>query len=200
MNDEDIEKAVLYYIIFEKEECELTEKDFVNQTHKKIIKAINSLKAQKQELSILSIKNKIDSNSNKILTYLAGLGDYISFSKFDTVYSLLKNYTKKRQIYNLAKEVQTNMPNIENIDNYIEKLISNLQKIEFQTEKDENFFTQIENTLKDLEEKIKVEEDYSLYTGFFGLDALTDGLHNGELTVIGARPRSRKNNIYITSC
>ena len=75
-----------------------------------------------------------------------------------------------------------------------------MQKIEFQTGKDEGFFTQIENTLKNLEEKIKVEEDYSLYTGFFGLDALTDGLHNGELTVIGARPRSRKNNICITSC
>ena len=128
MSDEEIEKAVLYYIIFEKEECELTEEDFVNQTHKKIIKAINSLKAQKEEISILSIKNKIDTNSNKILAYLAGLGDYISLSKFETVYILLKKYTKKRQIYSLAREIQSNIKDIENIDNYTEKVISNLQK------------------------------------------------------------------------
>lgn len=200
MSDEDVERAVLYFVIWCKEEADLTEDDFAFPKHKQIINAVNELKKEKEEISIIAIKNKINKDSSTIIEYLAELDNYISLSSFESVYKTLKKYTKKRQIYNLAREIQSNIKSIDNIDNYTEKVISNLQKIEFQSGKDESFFIQIGNTLKDLEEKIKVEEDYSLYTGFFGLDALTDGLHNGELTVIGARPRSRKNNICITSC
>lgn len=39
---------------------------------------------------------------------------------------------------------------------------------------------------------IKNGEDYSYYTGFFELDKLTDGLHENELTAIGARPGTGK--------
>ena len=60
MFDEEIEKAILYYIIFENEEFKLDEKDFVNNDNKKIIKAINDLKARKEDVSILTVKNKIE--------------------------------------------------------------------------------------------------------------------------------------------
>ena len=46
MNDEEIEKAVLFYIIFKNELFDLSEKDFTNQCNKKIINAINELKAK----------------------------------------------------------------------------------------------------------------------------------------------------------
>ena len=59
MWDEEIEKAMLYYIIFEKEDYLLDEEDFVNERNKKIIKAINELKAEKQEVLMMSIKSKI---------------------------------------------------------------------------------------------------------------------------------------------
>ena len=48
MSDEEIEKAVLFYMIFQKEPFSLSEKDFINPTNKKIIKTINKLNSQKE--------------------------------------------------------------------------------------------------------------------------------------------------------
>lgn len=188
MNDEEIEKAVLYHIIFEKQECNLLEKDFVNLKHQKIIKAINILKNKKEEVSILTIKNMMEDKSKDILEYLSNLGKYIYNTSFETSYYILKKYTKKREIFELSRKIQTEIISEENVDIYTEKVISKFQKIECQTEKEDEFIDQVSNALQNIEKKINTKEDLSLYTGFFDLDALTDGLHNGEVTVIGARP------------
>ncbi len=187
MFDEEIEKAVLFFLIFQKEKAELTEKDFVVTIHQNIIKAYNKLSSKKEEISILTINNELKGN-NEILKYIADLGNYIVNTKFATAYEILKKYTKQRQIFNLSKEIQMQVRDEENIDVFIEKQISNLQKIEMQTQKEDTFIEQINNTLTEIEKNLNKKQDYSLYTGFYDLDGLTDGIHNGELTVIGARP------------
>ena len=146
------------------------------------------MKLQKEEVSMLTVKNKIDEKSNEILRYLAFIGDYVSRTSPQTAYKILKEYTKKREVFNLAKQMQMEVRNIEDSDIFIEKAISELQKIEFQTEKDESFAEQVAKTAEMIETSIRKKKSYDYYTGFFDLDALTDGLHQGELTVIGARP------------
>ena len=187
MFDEEIEKAVLFYMIFGEESCELTEQDFVIPTHQNIIKAYNSLKARKEEISILTINNELD-NSNKMLEYISNLGNYIAQTSFRTAFQILKRYSKQRQVFNLSKDIQMQVRSEEDIDIFIEKQISTLQKIELQTQKEDTFMSQINDTLLDIEKNLNKKQDYSLYTGFYDLDSLTDGLHEGELTVVGARP------------
>lgn len=188
MIDIDVEKTILYYIIIEKEEFILSEKDFTDKINQKIIKAINELKAQKSEISMLSIKNKIDSKSQDLLKYMSELGEYAYKTTAEAVYSMLKENTKKRQIMSLAKSLKEEIKEIEDVDIYIEKIIAKLQKIEFQTEKEESFVSLVAKTANLIEKNINKKKNYDYYTGFFDLDALTDGLHEGELTIIGARP------------
>lgn len=200
MNNEEIEKAVLFYIIFSEEQCDLSEKDFAKPIHQKIIKAINQLKANKETISIITIANLVDDKTQNLLTYLSDLGQFVFNTSFDTAYRILKDYTKKREVYKLASDLIIDVIKADEIDNLIEDNISKLEKIELQTEKDLSFTEQVSETLKKIEKRIaNNEKDKTLFTGIFDLDKLTDGLHNSELTVIGARPRCWKNNICITN-
>lgn len=187
MQDEEIEKAMLYYLIFENYECELIDADFTTRLNKKIFKAIQNLKQAKEEITMLTVKNKLTDEKN-ILSYLATLSENIYSTTAESVYKKLIELTKKRQLQKLLNESATKIKDAENIDIDIEKVIKELNKIEDREIKEESLKEQIINTLDMIEKNMKNKNDYSLYTGMLDLDQLTCGLHNEELTIIGARP------------
>lgn len=187
MQDEEIEKAMLYYLIFENYECELIDADFTTRLNKKIFKAIQNLKQAKEEITMLTVKNKLTDEKN-ILSYLATLNENIYSTTAESVYKKLIELTKKRQMQKLLNESATKIKDAENIDIDIEKVIKELNKIEDREIKEESLKEQIIDTLDMIEKNMKNKNDYSLYTGMLDLDQLTCGLHNEELTIIGARP------------
>lgn len=191
MFDEEIEKAVLYYVIFEQEDLELEEKDFVNDRNKKIAKAINELRKMKEEISLLTVQNRISSsNQSDVLEYIASLGNNIYGSSVEVLYKKLKDFRKQREVFELAKRIQQEIRETENPDVFIEQQIQQLNKINQSLTKDDSFVYQVAKASEDLEKKMTEKHDTSLYTGIFQLDDITSGLHKEELTVIGARPRS----------
>ena len=187
MQDEEIEKAMLYYLIFENYECELIDADFTTRLNKKIFKAIQNLKQAKEEITMLTVKNKLTDEKN-ILSYLATLSENIYSTTAESVYKKLIELTKKRQMQKLLNKSATKIKDAENIDIDIEKVIKELNKIEDREIKEESLKEQIIDTLDMIEKNMKNKNDYSLYTGMLDLDQLTCGLHNEELTIIGARP------------
>lgn len=187
MQDEEIEKAMLYYLIFENYEYQLTEVDFTTRLNKKIFKAIQTLKRQKEEVTMLTVQNKCKEEKD-ILRYIASLGDYIYRTTAESVYQTLIELTKKRQTQTLLKESAEKIKSSENIDIDIEKTIKELNKIEDRDNKEKDILQQVSETLDTIEKNMKNQNDYSLYTGMLDLDQLTCGLHNEELTIIGARP------------
>lgn len=190
MWDEEIEKAMLYYIVFEKEDYLLDEEDFVNERNKKIIKAINELKAEKQDVSMISIKSKIKANGKQVLDYLATLGEYIRTTSAEEVYTRLIEMSKKRKLLRLLETEKENITDCENIDILAEKIIKDINKIEQINEKEKTFLQQVVDVMGQIEQNTLKGTDYSLYTGITDLDNITCGLHRQELTIIGARPRS----------
>ena len=192
MFDEEIEKAVLYYIIFEQEDLEIDEKDFVNDRNKKIAKAILELKTLKEEISLLTVQNKIkSSNQSDVLEYIASLGNNIYGSSIDILYKKLKDLRKQREVFELAIRIQQEIKDTENPDVFIEQQIQKFNIINQSATKDDSFVAQVAKASEDLEKKMTEKHDTSLYTGIFQLDDITSGLHKEELTVIGARPRCR---------
>lgn len=190
MYDEEIEKTVLYYLIFEDEPINVEEKDFFLQKHKQIVNAIKVLKNKKEEVNILSIKNKINGKDTEILSYISIIAESKYGSSIEYAYKELKRLSKKRQIIELSKEMQEKTENESEIETYIEKVIKKLNEINQEGEKEKTFLDIVCET-SDLIEKKRiqgVEYDYKYFTGIFDLDKITNGLHEEELTIIGARP------------
>lgn len=188
MYDEEIEKAVLFYMIFRQDDFVLDARDFMNDRNKKIVVAINQLKAEKKDISILSIAEKIRANRKQVLEYLSNLGEYVWGIEAKEAYGKLINYSKKRQLYELVKNADTILNETENVNIFIEKLITQMEKIQSRNEKVLTFSEQVVQTMSEIEKNYNHQSDYSLYTGLLDLDNMMLGLHNQELTVIGARP------------
>lgn len=199
MSDEELEKAMLYYLIYEQEDYVLDETDFAFERNKKIITTINKLKTEKQEISILSIQSKIKANSKQIIEYITSLSEHVYASTADSVYNQLINLSKKRKLLKIAQEIMIDTAETENIDIYIQDKIKEINKVAEMNEKEKTFLQQVIDVSEEIEKNSLEEPDYSLYTGITDLDKITCGLHKQELTIIGARPRCWKNNISITS-
>lgn len=163
MYDEEIEKAVLFYIIFEEAQYLVTEDDFVNSRNKKIVKAINELRKEKEEISMLSIQSKIKSNQTEVLEYLAKIGDYIRGTNSDEVYEKLIRLSQKRRIYDLAQKIIVNIEQ-EEADIYGQKIIDEINKITSRQEKEKTFVEKISDATIEIEKNWKNQSDYSLYT------------------------------------
>ena len=116
MSDIELEKAMLFYLIFQDEKYELGEKDFLDYKNKTIIKAIIELQAKKEDITILSLNEKIQ--NPEMLEYITHLGDYIRKETAESVYYKLKEYTKRREMFGLLKENQIKLQTIENVDVY----------------------------------------------------------------------------------
>ena len=193
MYDEEVEKTILYYLIFEKEEISLKEEDFFITKNKQIYKAIRELKRKKEEINIISIKNQIKSKDDvDVLKYISTIAENKYESSLDYAYKELKRLSKKRSLLKINKEIleDINKNNIEDIDIYIEKKIKELKELNEEGQKEETFKDIVIETsdiiTKKYLEKEKYENKYT--TGIFDLDEATNGLHQEELTIIGARP------------
>ena len=197
MYDEEIEKAVLFYIIFKQEELDIEEEDFINIKNKTIARAIIKIKTQKEEISVLSVQNKIKGKQKEILEYISSLGNNIYGITAEGCYNRLKELSKKRKMFELAQNILINIAEEENIDIYIQDCIDKLNNIEKINTKEKTFMEQIAETTTEIEKNYNNRNDLSLYTGILDLDKLTCGLHNQELTIIGARPAMGKTTLTL---
>ena len=182
MYDEEIEKTVLYYLIFEKEQINVNEDDFFFQKHKQIVKAINELKSKKQEINILNIKNKIKGKDSEILKYISIIAESRFGSSIEYAYKELKRLSKKRKLLELSKEIQKDIEEETEPEIYIEKKIKELIEINQDREKEKTFLDIVCETSDVIEKKRLqgTEYDYKYFTGIFDLDKATNGLHEEE--------------------
>ena len=190
MYDEQIEKTVLYYLIFEKEQINVNEDDFFLQKHRQIIRAIQDLKNKKEEINILSIKNAIKGKDTEIFKYISIIAESKFGSSIEYAFKELKRLSKKRKLLKLSKEIQENIEEEAEIEIYIEKKIKELSEINQEGEKEKSFLDIVCETSDIIERKRLqgTKYDYKYFTGIFDLDRATNGLHEEELTIVGARP------------
>lgn len=197
MSDEELEKAMLYYLIYEQEDYVLDETDFAFERNKRIIKAINELKAEKKEISIISLQSRISANNKQVIEYLTSLSEYVYATTADYIYNQLIELSKKRKLMALLQKSITELMETENIDIFMQDKIKQINKIAEINEKEQTFVEQVVETSTEIEKNTLQKPDYTLYTGITDLDKMICGLHKQELTIIGARPGVGKTTLAL---
>lgn len=197
MNDEELEKAMLYYLIYEQEDYVLDETDFAFERNKRIIKAINELKAEKKEISIISLQSRISANNKQVIEYLTSLSEYVYATTADYIYNQIIELSKKRKLMELLQKSITELMEAENIDIFMQDKIKQINKIAEINEKEQTFVEQVVETSTEIEKNTLQKPDYTLYTGITDLDKMICGLHKQELTIIGARPGVGKTTLAL---
>lgn len=197
MSDEELEKAMLYYLIYEQEDYVLDETDFAFEKNKKIIKAINELKAEKKEISIISLQSRISANNKQVIEYLTSLSEYVYATTADYIYNQVIELSKKRKLMELLQKSITELMEAENIDIFMQDKIKQINKIAEINEKEQTFVEQVVETSTEIEKNTLQKPDYTLYTGITDLDKMICGLHKQELTIIGARPGVGKTTLAL---
>lgn len=197
MSDEELEKAMLYYLIYEQEDYVLDETDFAFERNKRIIKAINELKAEKKEISIISLQSRISANNKQVIEYLTSLSEYVYATTADYIYNQVIELSKKRKLMELLQKSITELMEAENIDIFMQDKIKQINKIVEINEKEQTFVEQVVETSTEIEKNTLQKPDYTLYTGITDLDKMICGLHKQELTIIGARPGVGKTTLAL---
>lgn len=197
MSDEELEKAMLYYLIYEQEDYVLGETDFAFERNKRIIKAINELKAEKKEISIISLQSRISANNKQVIEYLTSLSEYVYATTADYIYNQVIELSKKRKLMELLQKSITELMEVENIDIFMQDKIKQINKIAEIDEKEQTFVEQVVETSTEIEKNTLQKPDYTLYTGITDLDKMICGLHKQELTIIGARPGVGKTTLAL---
>lgn len=197
MSDEELEKAMLYYLIYEQEDYVLDETDFAYERNKRIIKAINELKAEKKEISIISLQSRINANNKQVIEYLTSLSEYVYATTADYIYNQVIELSKKRKLMALLQKSITELMEAENIDIFMQDKIKQINKIAEINEKEQTFVEQVVETSTEIEKNTLQKPDYTLYTGITDLDKMICGLHKQELTIIGARPGVGKTTLAL---
>ena len=171
----------------------LTEGYFSLDNSRKIFNVIKQLYKENEEISVITINNKLAVNTDKtqVLKKLFEITDnIITTADIKIAIEKLKDNYNRKQIHKLILKVNKDIRDADKTVNEIKKeIMQDINNIKNDAENiAENMQDVFIKVLGDIEGKKQKGDDYSFYTGFFDLDKYTDGLHNSELTCIGARP------------
>lgn len=199
MFNEEVERIILFSIIFEEADYEIAEEDFINSRNKMIAKAIIELRKNNEKIGMFEVQSKIKRNKTDVINYLAELSNNLYGLDREKSYEELRNLSKKRKLYQLVNESKVQIEESEDISLYAQKLVDEINSIVKEEVKETSFYEKVIETTKEIENNWKNRNNFDLYTGILDLDKKTCGLHRQELTIIGARPRTRKDNINTTN-
>lgn len=205
MNDEIkmLENNIIGAFIIDKDTHryikQLSEDMFINLNAKRLFKIIKDLYINKKEIDLISISNQLTTGIEKETDILQELikitDDLITTSNIESNIEKLKDINLRSQIKDIIIKAAKNLTDV-SIDtlDIKKELLKNVESIKDtrNIKVADNIQDSFVKTLDEIEQKYHKGEDYSLYTGFFELDKLTDGLHENELTAIGARPGTGK--------
>ena len=210
---EEVEQSILGCMLVY-EEClryvkKIETDEFHLEIHKKIFNLIKELEEKENPVDVISVKELAKSkglDDKAIFSYLIKItSNIITSIKIEYYISKLKNYSIRRKIIKKSQQIIDDMYKLnsdieaEEVKKDAMQIIADIKTETFQ-KKEMGMLEVLISTMEDIDNKYNKRDDLKYHTGLFELDKVIDGLHEQELTLIAARPRSWKNSISIKYC
>ena len=174
----------------------LKEDDFYLESHKLIFAAMYSVQAENKPIDLVTLSDALEKATTLEkaggMEYLTDLTRVTpSASNYEYYYDIVKRDSTLRKLIRasdkIAKDANSSNDHQRSVA-FAEKEIYNISE-QLDTSTLVNINTSFSGVL-DKFEHIQKDKNYyqGLKTGFTGLDDLTNGLHNGNLIILAARP------------
>ncbi len=206
LSSEEVEVNVLASILVDKDNSKYIDslelEDFSYKINQKIFELMKELNDKDETVDLLTVKElgvTKKYNGIRLLETMSNMTDKLYYAgNIEKYIKMLKNLSIKRKIFGTAKKVCEEISEIDpNVDE-IEVKNEVVQKfLNIKTNKKKTNMEMKDvmlETFKDIEDRYEKRDDYSYRTGYINLDKVIEGLHEQELTIIAARPRSRKDS------
>ena len=199
MRDIKTEQTVIACLLID-ENCRheygnLSEKDFTDESNKRIFTAIKTLTKQSKEVDYLTVYTLLDNTVS--MSYIAELTNTLPNTKsFSQYIKRLKDLTLKRELNDIANEIKSTDLSGEELAEIAEEKIYKLREDTSLSE-----FTQINEIVVDvynyLDDVYSGKIERGLSTGYAAIDEIVGGLRKQEYILLGARPSIGKTALGI---
>ena len=200
--NQEAEEIILSAIMYDKQYYLdlLKDEDIYTDSYKKILGIMRRLQKKGKPIDMASIMMETPSELrpqlNPVTMRIADL--YRQSYKFDAYLEMLKECTARREMRELVFVIQDELQKDQSVINAKANILERIANIQVGNQSKDNSIKQIMlDTIQEIEKQEKEKDKPSRYTGIADIDRATGGLHNGEVTVLAARPSVGKTALGI---
>jgi len=210
-HDELAERAILGALMFHHEVVEyvvniLKPEDFFNEAHRVIYEAILEIVERGETPHILTVKNlleekgKLDTVGGLIYLYKL-LDEAATPSIVEIVVKQIKDKAVARGLIEISKKIIIKAKNSKDVNQLIEEAEAEIFRLN-----ENRTISQYYSISEVIAETLKIINDLSkkdtiitgIPSGYYNLDRLTTGFHEGDLIIIAARPAMGKTSFALS--
>ena len=191
--NQEAEEIILSAIMYDKQYYLdlLKDEDIYTDSYKKILGIMRRLQKKGMPVDMASIMMETPSELrpqlNPVVIRISEA--YRKSYKFDAYLEMLKECTARREMRELVFVIQDELQKDQSVVNAKANILERIANIQVGNQSKDNSIKQIMlDTIQEIEKQEKEKDKPSRYTGIADIDRATGGLHNGEVTVLAARP------------
>ena len=191
--NQEAEEIILSAIMYDKQYYLdlLKDEDIYTDSYKKILGIMRRLQKKGKPIDMASIMMEVPkelrAQLNPVVIRISEA--YRKSYKFDAYLEMLKECTARREMRELVFVIQDELQKDQSVVNAKANILERIANIQVGNQSKDNSIKQIMlDTIQEIEKQEKEKDKPSRYTGIADIDRATGGLHNGEVTVLAARP------------
>jgi replicative DNA helicase len=200
----DLERYIIGALILEKHSDidKINESDFFSPEHQLLYCVIKWLKDSNKAIDLISVSDNAKKRNDEAFEIAVKCVDAVTTTAiFNSHLKDLKMYSTKRQILRQVHELERlvydsehNQPS--DLKNEAIEILSKVETPDLETNT-RTLDDLMAETITEIEDQYKGNDEQKLLTGFKQLDVITAGFHKQELTILAARPGIGKTALAI---